>query len=183
LDILNCAAQYRGAPCVVAMGMFDGMHMGHMALIGCAREEALRLGAPLVIYTYAEHPLRVLRPDIAPQALMRAQEKARLMEKAGADAVVMNHFTPETAKTPARVFLKELCASLRPLAIAAGFNHSFGHRGEGNAELLREMQAELGYRALILEPVVQDGGPVSSSRIRKLLQEGKFEEAERLLGR
>ena len=181
--ILSSAEEYRGEPCAVAMGMFDGMHMGHRALIARAREEALRLGAPLVIYTYAEHPLRVLRPDIAPQALMGAQEKARLMQEAGADAVIMNRFTPEAARTPARDFLRELCSALRPVAIAAGFNHSFGYKGEGNAELLREMAGELGYKALILEPVVLDGSPVSSSRIRKLLEEGKFREAERLMGR
>ena len=183
MEILASAAEYRGTRCVVAMGMFDGMHMGHRALIGRAREEALRLGAPLVVYTYAEHPLQVLRPEIAPKPLTTAQEKAQLLQELGADAVIMNRFTLETARTPARDFLRDLCSALHPLVIAAGFNHSFGFKGEGDAALLREMATELDYTALILEPVELEGGPVSSSRIRKLLQEGRVREAERLLGK
>ena len=183
MRILENAAEYRGAPCAVAMGMFDGMHMGHRTLIERTREEALKMNAPLVIFTYAEHPLRVLRPQAAPQALMRPEEKARIMAEMGVDAVIMNRFTPETAQTQAEDFLRNLCRDLRPLVIAAGFNHSFGHMGRGNADMLRAMEEELGYKALILQPVERDGEPVSSSRIRKLLQEGKFQEAEHLLGR
>jgi len=183
MQILNSAADYRGAPCAVAMGMFDGMHMGHRTLIERTRAEALKMGAPLVVYTYAEHPLRVLRPEIAPATLMRPEEKARIMAEMGVDAVVMNRFTPETAQTPAEEFLRSLCRDLKPVVLAAGFNHSFGYKGQGNADMLRKMAGELGYKALILEPVERDGGPVSSSRIRMLLQEGRFQEAERLLGR
>ncbi len=183
MQIYSDAAQYCGAPCAVAMGMFDGMHMGHRALIARTREAAQRLHAPLVVYTYAEHPLRVLRPEIAPVALMRPEEKTKILQELGVDAVILNRFTPETAATPAEMFLKDLCLHLHPLVIAAGFNHTFGYRGQGNAQLLREKASEFGYEALILEPVEMDGGAVSSSRIRKLLEEGKFEEAERLLGR
>lgn len=183
MQILESAAEYRGAPCAVAMGMFDGMHLGHRTLIERTRAEALRRGVPLVIYTYAEHPLRVLRPEAAPQALMRPEEKARIMQELGADAVIMNRFSPETAATPADEFLRGLCRNLRPVVIAAGFNHSFGYRGQGNVRLLQDMAAELGYEPLVLEPIERDGGPVSSSRIRSLLKEGRFQEAERLLGR
>lgn len=183
MQVLENAGQYRGARCAVAMGMFDGMHMGHRALIERTRQAAARYGAPLVVYTYAEHPLNVLRPQSVPKALMRAEEKTQLMAEMGVDTVILNRFTPQIAATPAPDFLRHMCLCLHPVVIAAGFNHTFGYRGEGNAALLQEMATELGYEALILEPVVADGGPVSSSRIRKLLQEGKFQEAERLLGR
>ncbi|MDO4740485.1 MAG: FAD synthetase family protein [Eubacteriales bacterium] len=182
MEILRSAAEYSAGPCVVAMGMFDGVHVGHRALIRRAGEEARRMGLPLVVYTYAEHPLQVLRPQLAPQALTNAQEKARLLGELGADVVIMNRFTRETAATPARTFLRELCGALQPALIAAGYNHSFGHKGEGNAQLMREMAAELGYKVLILEPVEQGGGPVSSSRIRQLLSEGRLREAKALLG-
>jgi len=112
-----------------------------------------------------------------------AGDYARRLYEMGVDAVVMNRFTPETAQTPAEEFLHSLCRDLKPVVLAAGFNHSFGYKGEGNADMLRKMAGELGYKALILEPVERDGGPVSSSRIRMLLQEGRFQEAERLLGR
>lgn len=183
MQILEEASQYRGASCAVAMGMFDGMHIGHRTLIERTRQEARKRNVPLVIYTYAEHPLCVLRPEIAPQALMRPEEKTRLMQQMGVDAVILNRFTPETARTGAEEFLRELCRCLHPVVIAAGFNHTFGHMGGGDARLLRKMAPQLGYEPLILEPVELDGGPVSSSRIRKLLQEGKFREAECLLGR
>lgn len=182
MEILESTKQYRGAPCAVAMGMFDGMHVGHRALIARTREEALARSAPLVIYTYADHPLSVLQPQNIPSPLMDVEEKLHIMEQLGVDTVILNRFTSEMAKTPPVDFLRELCKNLKPVLLAAGRNHSFGYRGEGNADLLRKMACELGYEALILEPIEQDGSPISSSRIRKLLREGQVQEAQKLLG-
>lgn len=181
--LLREESEYRGAPCAVAMGMFDGMHLGHQELIRETLRAARECGAPCVAYTYANHPLSVLRPQIAPKPLMTAEEKAAEMERLGVTCLIERPFTRELADTDARTFLTRLCKCLSPVVIAAGYNHTFGKGGLGNAELLCEMAAELGYRALIVKPVCVDGEPVSSSRIRALLRAGDRETACMLLGR
>lgn len=180
--ILSDASCYDGTPCVVAMGMFDGLHRGHRALIGAAAGEAARLHAPLVVYTYAQHPLTVLRPALAPRPLMSLAEKASVLSTLGVDVVIHTDFTLALAKTPPLAFLQTLCEQLHPLVLAVGYNHTFGALGQGNADLIALASHQLGYQPLILPPVQWEGAPVSSSRIRKLLAEGKQDEADILLG-
>ncbi len=173
-------AQYDGGPCAAAIGMFDGLHAGHRALIARAEEEARGLGAPLVVVTYETHPLSVLRPEIAPKPLMTVEEKLDALERLGVDWAIVCPFTRELAATPAEAFLRDLCKGLSPRVLCAGYNHTFGQGGRGDAALIQRMAGELGYRAVILPPVEKDGAPVSSSRIRALLAAGETEAARRL---
>lgn len=183
MRVIHGSREYDGSPCVLAMGMFDGMHIGHRALIAAAAEEARRLGLSLAVLTYDKHPAEVLRPESAPPRLMTNEEKLAAMEACGVDVLLMLPFTRELAAVAPEDFLRTLCGRLHPAVLAAGYNHTFGARGSGNAALLTRMQEELGYRALILPGVTSGGDTVSSTRIRELLAQGRSEEADRLLGR
>ena len=174
---------YDAGPCVAAIGMFDGLHAGHRALLQRAAQEAQALGVPLTAVTYERHPLSVLRPEIAPKPLMTLEEKLAGLEASGVDAAIVCPFTAELAATPAEDFLRALCAGLAPRALCVGYNHTFGRGGKGNAALIERMSGELGYRAVILPPVERDGAPVSSSRIRALLAAGDEAAARRLLAK
>ena len=110
MTVLADETLYPGTPCVVAMGMFDGVHLGHRALLNAAVAEARRRGVPCVAYTYANHPLTVLRPEAAPRPLTTEREKLALISSLGVDCTICKRFTRELADTDAREFLRGLCA-------------------------------------------------------------------------
>lgn len=174
--------QFTGDGCALALGMFDGVHLGHQRLIRCAVELARQTGVPAVVDTFDRHPLQVLCPERAPQQLMSNQQRIRRMEALGVDVLVMRPFTREYASQPPQEFLRELCRALHPRHIVVGFNYTFGSKGAGNAELLRQLAPELGYALTVIQPVTEAGETVSSTRIRRLLAEGDEAAARRLLG-
>lgn len=168
--------------CAVALGTFDGLHLGHQALIRRARALAEEFGAASVVYTFDRHPLSVLRPDRAPRELLSLDEKLAKLESLGVDGVLLRPFTREFAAMEPVAFLEMLTEKLRARAVVAGFNYSFGAQGRGNAELIRAEAERLGYRAEIVEAVRDGQDAVSSTLIRALLARGERERALRLLG-
>ena len=166
---------------VVALGMFDGVHIGHQALIRRAVALAKELCAASVVCTFDRHPLAVLCPEKAPVPLLSLRENLAKFERLGADYALVQAFTAEYGATPPEDFLRDLVRDYRVRAIVAGENYTFGAGGRGDAALIRRMAAELGCRAEIVPPVMDGGIMCSSTYIRALLEAGETAHARRLL--
>jgi riboflavin kinase/FMN adenylyltransferase len=171
-------------PSVVTVGKFDGVHIGHRALLSAAREEAATLGVPWGVVTFARHPDETLRPENAPIYLTPKPTKHRLLEEAGADFVLYLEPDAETLATSARDFLDSLLIPrTRPQVIVCGDDFRFGRGREGDLPLLREMGERRGFRVRVVPPVLLDGRRVSSYAIRRALALGDVELAAAMLGR
>ncbi len=169
---------------VVALGTFDGVHTGHQALICDARKLADTYGVPLRVCTFDRHPLEILQPDNPPELLSTVPEKAEAMYRLGVDEMEMMPFDKTTAGMDPEIFLEWLRSRMNLRAVVAGWNYSFGYKGRGNAEMLVRDGERHRYHVKIVPPVrLNDGTAVSSSLVRKKLQEGLVEEATELLGR
>ena len=168
---------------VVALGTFDGVHVGHAALIAEAVRLAGEYRVPSAAFTFDRHPLSLIRPEAVPKALTSPEEKRERLARLGLDVLVEHPFTAEFAALPPGEFFDLLCDALHPRALVVGFNYTFGRKGAGDAGLLSYLCKEKGILCRVMEPVCVDGRPVSSSRIRSLMQSGNMREAEALLGR
>ena len=172
----------RGA--VVALGNFDGFHLGHQAVVGEAVEWAWELGRPAIVATFDPHPVRHFAPHVPPFRLTTLDQREELFAKAGADAMLVFHFDDALAGTTAEDFVIELLgARIGAGGVVTGEDFTFGKGRGGNLALLRECGAQAGIEARAVGPVMDGGRPVSSSRIRDALKAGDCEEAERLLTR
>ena len=169
-------------PCVLVLGMFDGVHRGHQRLLAVGNQLAQEEALPLRVCTFEPHPLAVLCPDKAPPMLTTLPERARCMLGFGVSDLCVLPFTQALAQEEPEDFLQRMAAAFRMRHVVAGFNNTFGRRGRGDGELLRRMGGTLGYQAHIVPAVEIDGAPVSSTRIRRLLQAGEIAQANRLLG-
>ena len=167
--------------CVVALGMFDGVHIGHQALIARAKALAGEMDAACVVCTFDRHPLTVIRPELVPKQLLSVEEKLEKMKKMGVDGVLLHSFTPEFASMEPLAYLENLVSKLNVKAIVAGFNYSFGAGGRGNAQMICAQADRLGYRAEILDAVRDGGDTVSSTLIRELNAKGDGVRARQLL--
>ena len=168
---------------VVALGTFDGVHKGHCALLKNAKELADGYQVPLRVCTFNRHPLEILRPDNPPELLSSIPEKARQMYMIGVNETELIPFDLSTADMEPEAFLDSLRARMDVRAVVAGWNYTFGRKGRGNAELLKENGRKHGYDVLIVPPTTQeDGTVISSSLVRQKLKEGKAEQAAELLG-
>ena len=181
MRIIHSEAEFDAPASVVALGMFDGVHIGHQALIRRAVALAKELGAASVVCTFDRHPLSVLRPGRAPAALLPLEENLRKFERLGADFALVQAFTREYGETPPEDFLRGLVKDLRARAVVAGENYTFGADGRGDAALIRGMAPALGYRAEIVLPVMDGDVMCSSTWIRDLLARGEDAHANRLL--
>lgn len=168
---------------VVTLGMFDGVHRGHQALLRSCRLHAQRLGYPAVVLTYEPHPSHVLHPERPVSLLTPLTEKLDRLSREGIDYAVIPEFTPEFSQMTPEQFVRNIvAAALNPVIVVAGYRTTFGHARAGNADVLREMGGRFGFDVEIVEPVEVAGGPVSSSLIRRSLQEGDLALANELLG-
>lgn len=138
---------------VTVLGMFDGVHRGHQALLMQGRSLADELGVPLAVHTFEPHPLAVLRPSLQPDRLTTLAERAGLMADMGVDVFCVKRFTMQIAGRQPGDFLCGLRDELHPMAVVAGFNYTFGDHGRGNAELLRTMGLEFGWQTCIVPEV------------------------------
>ena len=181
MKIFRSETEFDGNASVVALGMFDGLHIGHQALIYRAKELAEELNARCVVCSFDRHPLSVICPEKAPQQLLTLDEKLEKLEKMGVDGLLLHAFTPEFAAVEPLDYLKSLCENLHVRAIVAGFNYSFGAKGRGDARMLRSEAENLGYRAEILGPVTDGNDTVSSTLIRDLIAQGNLRRAQQLL--
>lgn len=172
----------RLSPCVLVLGMFDGVHRGHQALLMRGGELAQEMNFPLNVLSFEPHPLRVLAPEKAPPLLNTLPEKARIMQSFGVDALCITTFDRNRADQSAEDFMAEMVETYAPVVVVCGFNFSFGKGGKGNGKKLREYGKKHGFRTVIVPEVIVEGATVSSTRIRALLKEGDIPMVNRLLG-
>ncbi len=172
----------RHAPCVLALGMFDGVHRGHAALLAEGLELAQALGAPLTVCTFEPHPLAVLRPEARISRLTTLPERAALMARYGVDSLCVHRFTREVAALAPEDFLRRVEEIYRPLALVCGYNYTYGQFGRGNGSSLRAWGEACGLTVRVVPEVRVDGEAVSSTRVRASLEEGDVERANALLG-
>jgi riboflavin kinase/FMN adenylyltransferase len=172
----------RGA--VVALGNFDGFHLGHQAVVREAVEWARSEGRPAIVATFDPHPVRHFAPHVPPFRLTSLDQRQELFAAAGADAMLVFHFDGALAETSAEDFVTRLLGEhIGAAGVVTGEDFTFGKGRAGNLALLREVgpAAGVGHRAV--GPVMDGGRPVSSSRIRDALKAGECAEAARLLTR
>jgi riboflavin kinase/FMN adenylyltransferase len=169
---------------IVTIGNFDGVHLGHRAILETVVRRARDLSGEAVVYTFEPHPRKVLRPETAPRLLTTLEQKIELMEQAGVDAVIVEPFTLEFARTEAEDFIRRrLHAALHPIEVYVGYDFHFGRDRVGSMRLLTELGPRLGFSVTIIPEVTVEGGDVNSTRIRQLLADGLPELAARMLGR
>ena len=171
-------------PIILVGGTFDGVHVGHQALIGRAQEEAKSIGGKVVVMTFDRHPASLLRPALAPLLLTTTEQKIKLLQELGVDAVLLLAFDEQLASIPATEFITQLTKALPHLkTIAVGASWSFGKGGEGNLDLLKELGKKFDFSVMTIKPIEAHGSEVSSTRIRRAIAIDNFEEAAACLGR
>lgn len=172
----------RGA--VLALGNFDGFHLGHQAVVGRAVQRGAHERRPVIVATFDPHPVRFFRPDTPPFRLTSLDQREQLFAAAGADAMLVFSFDADLAATDAEEFVARLLGErIGASAVVTGEDFTFGRGRGGNVDLLREVGAAHGIAAETVAPVSLDGEAVSSSRIRSALQAGDPGTATRLLTR
>ena len=185
MQIVTDILQYDKRPCAATIGSFDGLHRGHMAMLGELRAAAASKGLPLMVVTFATHPRRFFDQECAPFLLTPVPEKVRLLESAGVDICVLLDFNSEMAAMQAGCFMKEILVErLGVQLLAVGYDHHFGKPvpGEGLGQYIGYGK-ELGVDVFGTHPLVVDGTAVSSSAVRRALSAGDVELAASLLGR
>ncbi|RXR08332.1 bifunctional riboflavin kinase/FAD synthetase [Pseudoxanthomonas composti] len=170
---------------VVCIGAFDGLHLGHRALMRHAHARARALGLPLVALTFEPLPREFFLPDAPPPRLSLPRARIQALQEEGADLIGLLRFNARMTAMPAEDFVRRLLVQrLQAREVWIGPEFRFGHRRGGDLPLLQAMGAELGFTAGQIEPVhCDDGERVSSTRIRAALRAGDFAHAQRLLGR
>jgi riboflavin kinase/FMN adenylyltransferase len=168
---------------VLALGNFDGVHRGHRKILERVRRVASEHGATPVVMTFDPHPPRVVRPDKAPPTLMTKLQKLDAFEQAGVHGAAIVRFTPELSRWDPETFVRiVLIEWLHVSEVWVGANFLFGHDRTGNFSLLRSLGARYGFKAEKIDPVRYKDFVVSSTRIRRLIGEGRVDEASALLG-
>ncbi|HET7502318.1 MAG TPA: bifunctional riboflavin kinase/FAD synthetase [Kofleriaceae bacterium] len=179
---------HRSAPgwdgAAIAIGNFDGVHLGHRALIARARQLAAANDALTVVLTFDPHPSALLAPARAPQLLTSIERRIELLAEAGVDAVVVEPFTRELAGVAPNAFVDDVVIfALRARAIIVGYDFSYGQGRTGTVEALRAHGVNAGIEVAVVPPVTVDGEVAASTRVRAHLRAGELARVERMLGR
>ena len=187
-DVGACPRPPEGT--VVTIGAYDGVHLGHRAVIGEVCDRAVREGRCSAVVTFDRHPAQVIRPDSAPLLLTDLDQKLELLAATGVDYTLVVHFDAERAREPAEHFVETVlvgCLNAREVVVGEDFH--FGHRRLGNVALLEDMGGRLGFAVCGHKLVGTDGRAarddeqVSSTAIRRALHEGRLADANAMLGR
>jgi riboflavin kinase / FMN adenylyltransferase len=168
---------------VLALGNFDGVHRGHRKILDRVRRGASERGATAIVMTFDPHPPRVVRPDKAPPLLMTTAQRLEAIGDAGLHGAAIVRFTPELSRWDPETFVRTVLVDwLRVAEVWVGANFLFGHDRAGNFSVLRTLGARYGFKAEKIDPVRYKEFVVSSTRIRRLVSEGRMDEAGALLG-
>lgn len=171
-------------PLHLALGVFDGVHLGHRAVIERAVEGATESGGSPGVMTFEPHPIRVLAPENAPRRILATiAHKELLLEELGVAVLLVLEFTAELAQRPAEEFARDLLSVPALRQVSVGEDWKFGQNRAGTVELLRDLGAEYDVSVSVIPPVMVDGERVSSTRIRQALRDGNLSAAAAMLGR
>lgn len=167
-----------------AIGVFDGLHLGHQQVIRRTLSDAMQMDALSVAITFDRHPNAVVAPDRTPPMLYTNRQKLQALDSMGIDAVWMIPFDAAFSQTTGEHFVREMVQDFSHLkSLSVGSDFAFGHRRSGTVALLETLGKELGFVVNGLEALSLGGAVVSSTRIRQAIQEGRFDSAEQMLGR
>ncbi|MHB8127244.1 MAG: bifunctional riboflavin kinase/FAD synthetase [Desulfitobacteriaceae bacterium] len=169
--------------CVIALGNFDGVHLGHRRLLERGLAEARRLEVDFSVLVFDPHPLKVIRAERKIQLLTTNDERLQILQKLGVDLVYLIPFTKLMAETSPRKFVVETLLPLGIIHTVVGFNYSFGAEGQGTPDDLQLLGNEYGFGVSVLQAQSIDGRVISSSSIRKALGQGNINLAQKMLGR
>lgn len=168
----------------MSVGNFDGVHRGHQALAAAVVQEARAAKGTSLVLSFDPHPSRVLSPERAPATLMTLEQRAEVLGALGIDFLAVLPFTRELSQEPAEGFaLRVLSEALGARVVIVGANFRFGRARAGDVETLRGLGENLGFRVFGIAPVLQDGAPISSTRVREAVVRGDVASARELLGR
>src|SRR5438034_408776 len=161
----------------LTIGVFDGVHRGHQRLIDETLRRARAAGRLCGVLTFDPHPVEVLAPQVHIRYLSTIEQRARWIEHRGVDFLYVEHFTHEVSQLSARDFVRPLVDQFHMRELVIGYDFTLGHKRQGDADYLRALGAEWGFSVEVVPPLKVNGEIVSSTRIRKLLAEGRVREA------
>jgi len=167
----------------IALGSFDGLHLGHMRLINKTVELSKENNAKSMICTFDNHPLSVINKEICPKLIMDNNTKIKLLENTGIDIVNLATFDKDFMKLTPEEFIKNMVKCYNAKGIVIGFNYRFGYKNLGDVKMLQKYSNILGYELYVCEAIRTNNEIVSSSKIRHLIAEGNITKANELLGR
>jgi len=169
---------------VLTIGNFDGVHKGHLTLFGMVKERAKSIGGQSALMTFDPHPIKIMKPGNGPPLITLTRQKLELIGDADIDVIFCIPFTKEFASISASEFVQDILVDkIGVREIVVGYDYTFGHGRKGDIGLLQEMGETLGFVVHVVEPVHVGNKLVSSTSIRKLVQDGNLSEAKQLLGR
>jgi riboflavin kinase/FMN adenylyltransferase len=169
---------------VLTIGNFDGVHKGHLALFDKVMERAKVIKGQSVVMTFDPHPVKVMSPGNGPPLITPIEQKLELISNTGIDVIICHAFTPEFASMSAEAFVSDILMDrLGVKEIVVGYDYTFGYKRQGDVSLLREMGERLGFRVHVTGPILLDDTVVSSTSIRRFVQQGNLVDAKKFLGR
>ena len=179
-----CQLQAGLRPICLAIGFFDGVHLGHQRILEQCLSQARRTGACSVAVTFDRHPNEIVARSRVPPLIYSLSTKLRVLELVGLEATCVLPFDKPFSQLTAEQFIANMAAGFKPLqSVSVGRAFTFGHRRLGNVALLKAMGKKLGFRVVDAREVILEGTPVSSTRVREWVRAGDFDGAARLLGR
>lgn len=168
----------------ITVGTFDGVHRGHWAVLSRLREVAEAEGLSSLLVTFDPHPLKILRPEAAPPLLTTSNEKKEILTLSGLDYAVFLNFTRSLSLYMPEEFVRDVLVERFGLKyLVVGYDHGFGRGRSGDAEMMRAIGKRYGFEVEVVGPVLMNGDEISSSRLRRAVQQGDVERAARGLGR
>lgn len=167
----------------VALGSFDGLHLGHMSLINKIQELSKKDGSCSMVLTFENHPLSIINKHMMPKLIMSNQEKIKCLEKLNIDILNMASFNEEFMKISPEDFIEKLIYTYNVKGLVVGYNYRFGYKNFGDIELLHKLSKKIGFQLYIMESVKYENEVVCSTRIRGLIREGNILRSNKMLGR
>ena len=186
MKIIHAANELKaeGKKVCLAIGFFDGVHLGHQQIIRQTISDARQHDAIAVVLTFDRHPNSIVAPDRVPPLIYSLPQKLRAIESLGADALLLIQFDKKFSEQTGEEFIRSLARDFGKIhSICVGADFVFGHKRSGNVALLKKLGAELDFQVHGLAAVSLDGEIVSSTRIRETIRAGDFDAASQMLGR